>query len=143
MKVTTQTNNNSNTTVSLTTFVKKSYKTKKGEDKFRLEPESKKVDMNALVEFIQNMLPNVIHHRNQLKHYRSIVKLYKELFGCIEIDVDFSEKLTVPLKYVSINALESLTNYCAFWHCGTGRASAARIYTIGKPSIYFIGLCLF
>ena len=101
MKVTTQTNNNSNTTVSLTTFVNKSYKTKKGEDKFRLEPESKKVDMNALVEFIQNMLPNVIDHRNQLKHYRSIVKLYKELFGCIEIDVDFSEKLTVPLKYES------------------------------------------
>ena len=86
-------------TVPLSTFLKKPYRTKKGNDIFRLEAETKKVDLGAIVKFIDDMLPNIIHHRNQLKHYRNTVKAAINLFNCIEIDLDFSEKLTVALKY--------------------------------------------
>ena len=55
--------------------------------------------MEEVTEFIHGLLGNIIHHRNQLKHYRNVSKIFKEMFDCIEIDVDFSEKLTVPLKY--------------------------------------------
>ena len=86
-------------TVPLSTFVKKPYRTKKGKDIFRLEAETKQVDLSAIVKFIDDMLAKIIHHRNQLKHYRNTVKAAIKLFDCIEIDLDFSEKLTVPLKY--------------------------------------------
>ena len=85
-------------TVPLSTFVKKPYRTKKGKDIFRLEAETKQVDLSAIVKFIDDMLAKIIHHRNQLKHYRNTVKAAIKLFDCIEIDLDFSEKLTVPLK---------------------------------------------
>ena len=41
----------------------------------------------------------IIHHCNQLTHYRSCLSLFKESIIGAYIDVDFSENLSVPVKY--------------------------------------------
>ena len=41
----------------------------------------------------------IIHHRNQLKHYRSTMKEFRALFDTVSLDLDFSENLQVPVKY--------------------------------------------
>ena len=43
------------------------YRTNKGKDISCLEAETKKVDLSAIVKFIDDMLPKIIHHMNQLK----------------------------------------------------------------------------
>ena len=54
--------------------------------------------MEYITDFISNLLPTVIHHRNQLKHYRSVIHKFHELFDAASLDIDFSENLSVICK---------------------------------------------
>ena len=65
----------------------------------RLQPETSDASIDTFIEFIDELLCKIIHHRNQLKNYRSVIHKFKELFDSVNLDVDFSEKLKVPLKY--------------------------------------------
>ena len=56
-------------------------------------------DLSFIVEFISERLASFIHHRNQLKHYRSSIWSFKVHFDPVSIDIDFSENLTVPVNY--------------------------------------------
>ena len=44
-------------------------------------------------------LRKMIHHRNQLKHYRDTKQLALDNLNAVEIDIDFSENLDKPVKY--------------------------------------------
>jgi len=65
----------------------------------RLTAVSTKANMQFIVEFIDNLLKKTIHNRNQLRHYRNVIKSFKEHFDTILVDIDFSENLSIPVKY--------------------------------------------
>ena len=65
----------------------------------RLQPETCGTSIDTLIEFIDELLYKIIHHRNQLKNYRSVIHTFKELFDNVNLDVDFSQKLKVPLRF--------------------------------------------
>ena len=88
-----------NETVPFTHFVTKPHKTKKGKEIMRLESDTINVNLEFIVKFMDLLLPNIIHHRNQLCNYRNTIHTFSNLFDSISIDIDFSEKLKVPLKY--------------------------------------------
>lgn len=73
--------------------------TKKGKQIKRLQASSSSLALSDVVDFVDKMLPKIIHHRNQLKHYRTVIHKFKELNDYIDIDIDFSENLKVPVKY--------------------------------------------
>ena len=56
------------------------------------------VDLLYITNFITKFLYKFIHHWNQLKHYRATSNVMKDLFEGY-IDIDFSENLTVPVKF--------------------------------------------
>ena len=45
------------------------------------------------------MLPNVIYHRNMLRLFRNVKHMFLELFTAVYVDVDFSENLTIGIKW--------------------------------------------
>ena len=51
--------------------------------------------MEGILSFINESLCNSIHHRNQLKHFRSVIHSLLEQFNALWIDV---ENLKVPVK---------------------------------------------
>ena len=69
--------------------------------------------MEYITDFISNLLPTVIHHRNQLKH-RSVIHKFHELFDAASLDIDFSENLSVICKEQPQVALEPTSDYCPF-----------------------------
>ena len=86
-------------TVSFTHFTKKPYTTKKGQQIMRQEAETIDDNLEYIIQFIETKLNKIIHHGNQLCNFRKSIDEFNELFDCIYIDIDFSEKLTVLLKY--------------------------------------------
>ena len=70
------------------------------EGKPKLKITAVKEHMNAqyLMEFIEEMLPKFIHHRNQLRLYRNAIHKFYEMFDCAALDIDFSENLTLLYK---------------------------------------------
>ena len=46
-----------------------------------------KTDANIvfIIDFISELLPKIIHHRNQLKHYRSAIPIIREHFNEVMI----------------------------------------------------------
>lgn len=76
------------------TIQKKTGKTVK-----RLKAVSTKSNLTMIIEFINKYMTKTVHHRNQLRHYRNVVKSFKDSFDTIFIDIDFSENLKVPVKY--------------------------------------------
>ena len=50
------------------------------------------------MDFIEQRLSSIIHHRNQLKHYHSTLGVFKENFDTISLDVDFSENVSILVK---------------------------------------------
>ena len=60
---------------------------------------STKENMQYVVNFFSQMMPKIIHHRNQLKHYRNVIHIFRDHFGAISVDLDFSENLKVPVKF--------------------------------------------
>ena len=65
----------------------------------RLKAVSTQAKLSFMTEFLEKRLSRIIHHRNQLKHYRSCLSLFKENIIGAYIDADFLENLPVPVKY--------------------------------------------
>ena len=73
--------------------------TKKGLIVKRLKAVSTKADLPLIIEFIDKILKKTVHHRNQLRHYRSTVKSLRDHLNTVMVDIDFSENLQVPVKF--------------------------------------------
>lgn len=71
----------------------------KGEQVKRLKPVQQQVNARYLMEFIDNILPAAVHHRNHLKYYRNTIHTFRQLFECVSMDIDFSENLTLEVKF--------------------------------------------
>ena len=56
-------------------------------------------NMYFIVDFISERLASFIHHWNQLKHYHSSISSLEEYFDTVSIHTDFSEYLSIPVKY--------------------------------------------
>ena len=82
------------TTVSLQHFQKTEVKNKYGDVIKRLQQVTTQASIEFLLAFGENMIPNVIHHRNHLKHYQ-----FQSHFKGVFIDIDFSQNLDVPVKF--------------------------------------------
>ena len=54
----------------------------------------------SFINFISELLPDIIFHRNHLKHYRnSHSHIYSFYDNCIITGADFLENLSVPVKF--------------------------------------------
>ena len=91
-------NDDKDTYVKLMHFEKVEDQTKAGKTVGRLKAIQTNADMAFILQFISEMLSKIVHHRNQLKYYRSNIKMLREAFQCASLDIDFSENLTVPVK---------------------------------------------
>jgi len=58
---------------------------------------SKQVNIEFIINFIENLLPNIVHHRNLLANFRAEYPRVLESLSTVEIHVDFSENLTLTL----------------------------------------------
>ena len=87
------------TTVNMQHFELIEETTRYGKTTKHLKAISTEAGMEFITSFISKLLAKIIHHRNQLKHYRTCIKIFKEYFDILSIDVDFSENLTVPVKF--------------------------------------------
>ena len=74
-------------------------KNKKGEPIIKLQAIKHDVTLTYLVEFIEALLPKITYHTNLLKLYRNTQKLFLNMFNCVYIDANFSENLTVGIKW--------------------------------------------
>lgn len=72
---------------------------KKGQPSKRLTPINQQVNASYLINFIENLLPSLIYHRNMLQHYRSTIKQFKDMSPSLYTDIDFSENLTLGMKF--------------------------------------------
>ena len=64
-----------------------------------LELKKEKFDINQISKFLNSLLEEILHHRNQLKHLRHCILKIDEIFtNSINIDVDFAGNLKVPVK---------------------------------------------
>ena len=57
--------------------------------------------MKFILSFIEKTMPKIIHHRNQLKHFRTSMGKFRNIFNTVMIDIDFSKNLSIPVKYES------------------------------------------
>ena len=74
---------------------------KKGKPLKRLAVVKCHVNDNYLVKFLDNLLPEIIFHGNTLKLYRNTIKEFDVLFPSVHLDVEFSENLTLDIKFES------------------------------------------
>jgi hypothetical protein len=93
-----QLNGITDATVKFSRFEKTTYKKKNGEDGFRLEIVHEDFNLEEIADFIEGILPSILHHRNQLRHYWSTINILRDNTQGVFIDIDFSEKLKVPTK---------------------------------------------
>ena len=84
--------------VKMVTFKKIKMINKKKQEVTRLKPVADKVNAKEITDFLETLLPNLIHHRNHLKHYRQTLPIFLRCYSQLQLDVDFSENLTVPMK---------------------------------------------
>ena len=80
-------------------FKKMPYKKKNGQIVERLKAMKENANITFIIEFIDNILAKTLHHRNHLQHFCTVHSPFLELFDYAWIDVDFSENLSVPVKY--------------------------------------------
>eukprot|EP00794_Sanderia_malayensis_P020851 gene20851-22896_t len=88
----------SNVFVGMMHFEKVSTVNKQGNEVVRLKPQRSEMNIASIITFISNLMPNIIHHRNQLKHYRNTISDITDMFNTVSIDIDFCENLSVPVK---------------------------------------------
>lgn len=72
---------------------------KKNKPLRRLVSMKEQVDAEFLVKFLKALLPNAVHHRNMLRLYRNIKYAFADMMGFVYIDIDFSENLTMRIKF--------------------------------------------
>ena len=59
-----------------------------------------KCNLSFIINFISELLSDIIFYRNHLKHYRnSHLDVYGFYDNCSIIDADFAESLSVPVKF--------------------------------------------
>ena len=86
------------TTMMMQHFVKEEVTTKEGKKLKKLRPQKTKASMSFIIQFIDNFLVKFIHHRNELKHFRSTIHTLRNHFATANLSVDLSENLKVPVK---------------------------------------------
>ena len=65
-----------------------------------LKSVQEKRELSFVMNFILELLPDIMYHRNHLKHCRKCHSQVHNFFNkCAIIDVDFSENLSVPVKF--------------------------------------------
>lgn len=82
--------------VTLTTFQMVEYKKKNGDTAAKLKPVPNLCSMTEIVSFLNGLLPNIINHKNHLRHYRTVVHSFRAIFDAVFVDIDFSENLKIP-----------------------------------------------
>ena len=91
------------TKVNMQKFVKEStgkVNQKTGKEIVKLVPKHEKVNLSGIIDFIDELLADIIHHRNQLKHFRTVIPMINASFAnSLYIDIDFSENLKIPVKW--------------------------------------------
>ena len=87
------------TKISMQHFEKAEVLMKHGKIVKRLKAVSTQANLSIITEFLENRLSSIIHDRNQVTHYRWRLNLFKENIIGTYSDVDFSENLSVPVKY--------------------------------------------
>ena len=85
------------TSVPIQLFKKEEVTTKNGVTNKRLKLTQVSANLSYITYFISGFLESFIHHRNQLRHYRSTVQNFRECYETILVDIDFSENLSVPV----------------------------------------------
>ena len=70
-------------------------KNKKGEPVKRLVAVKEKASAQYLVNYLSNLLPEIVYHRNLLRLLRNVKSTFINSYNCAYIDVDFSENLTI------------------------------------------------
>ena len=90
---------NEEVTVPFLHFEKVDVKNKHGEMKKHLKTVQTPATLKYLLSFMENMLSKFVHHRNMLKHYRTTIKDFYDMFDSVDLDIDFSENLTLPVKH--------------------------------------------
>ena len=92
------TKSNNKETVNMLHFVKRMEKTKKGKWVKRLKAEAVHANIPWVLNFIESFLPQIIHHRNLLKNYRTnIDTVMNAIDNVAELGMDFSENITIPV----------------------------------------------
>ena len=71
---------NKNVVVNFLCFEIVEHVNKKGETVSRLKPVMKSANMAGIIEFINDILPKIINHRNHLKHYRNTINIFRDSF---------------------------------------------------------------
>ena len=107
----------------------------------KMMPVKTDASMTYLLNFIDQLIVKFIHHRNQLKYYRSSIKDFYNLFDSVNLDIDFSENLTLPIKHQAQSLHWSYTQITV--HSGILKADGEKCtmlicLTIGsmtKPSL--------
>ena len=64
-------------------------KNKQGQPVKRLTPVKSHANATYLVQFLDNLLPDIIHHRNMLKLYQATIKAFNTMISSVHIDIDF------------------------------------------------------
>ena len=89
--------------VSMQKFVKEgtgNINEKTGEETVKLVPKYEKLYLPEIISFIDEILVDIIHHRNQLKHFCTIIPMINASFAnALYIDIDFSEYLKIAVKW--------------------------------------------
>ena len=90
---------------------------KKGEVVKKLTPIKMSATATYLMEFVEQLLPTIVHHRNKLKLYRSSIKAFYQLFDAVHIDIDFSDRnLDSGCQMgAAIATLVETKNHCTLW----------------------------
>ena len=81
----------------MTMFDKIIHVNRAGKEVKHLKATLKRVNVPVVIDFIAQWLPKIMHHRNQLKHYRNTIHSLRDNFN-VSLDIDFSENLKVPIK---------------------------------------------
>ena len=68
------------------------------------------VNISYLLRYISERLTKIIHHRNQFLHYKSFIKTFKEHFDTVSLDNDFSENLSIHVKFETRNLKFEICN---------------------------------
>ena len=89
------------TTVKFNYFHKEKIITKKGKETKQLQLIKIPATLEFLIKFLNDNLFYIINHRNQLRHYHNVINtfLVLSIISQVYLDVDFSENLSVPVKY--------------------------------------------
>ena len=85
------------TSVPMQLFKKEEVTTKNSVTNKHLKLTQVSANLSYITNFISGFLESFIHHRNQLRHYRSTVQNFRECYETMLVDIDFSENLSVPV----------------------------------------------